>query len=168
MARRKKQLPKIVQAWEQYFQKGELDDWQRFMRDLGFTQDFTSKTQCRKVRSHTHTHITITIISPLPTHYPWALGLISSPLVKALVGVWVNIQDFLDAVKKGLPVPRHPSERALAQYTVNEKKIFPKVMIVKGRPNPSGLVVVVAVLRLIIRIWDPGSPLAKLMAHILH
>lgn len=134
MARRKKQPFQIVREWEQYFQKGELEDWQRFMRDLGFTQEFASKTQCRKVRSHTHT--TITVVGPIPTAHG-ALGLISFPPVKALVGVWVNIRDFLDAVEKGLPVPRHQSESALARYTVDNKRIFPKASIVKGRPTPA-------------------------------
>lgn len=53
------------------------------------------------------------------------------PHVKALVGVWVNIQDFLDAVKKGPTVQRYPSESVLPRYIVKQKKNVPKVMIVK-------------------------------------
>lgn len=37
----------VVTDWEQYMGKGELEDWQRLMRDLGFDEEFTSKTQCR-------------------------------------------------------------------------------------------------------------------------
>lgn len=41
---------KVVRDWETYFREGELEDWQRLMRDLGFDEEFLSKSQCRKVR----------------------------------------------------------------------------------------------------------------------
>ncbi|KAI5923247.1 hypothetical protein F4810DRAFT_710676 [Camillea tinctor] len=63
---------------------------------------------------------------------------------KALQGVWVNIQDFLDATESGEPVHRFESEAELSAYTMSCKKIFPKKDITKG------------------------SPLAKLLAHILY
>ncbi|KAI0022235.1 hypothetical protein F4780DRAFT_210176 [Xylariomycetidae sp. FL0641] len=39
---------KIVKAWRDYFKKGELEDWQRLMGDLGFETEFPSKSKCRK------------------------------------------------------------------------------------------------------------------------
>lgn len=39
----------IVLDWKAYFGSGDLTDWQRLMADLGFTEEYTSKTQCRKV-----------------------------------------------------------------------------------------------------------------------
>lgn len=46
------QRHKTVRNWDDYFKKGELEDWQRLMRDLGFDEEFASKTQCRKVCTH--------------------------------------------------------------------------------------------------------------------
>ncbi|KAI2629810.1 hypothetical protein GGR54DRAFT_280134 [Hypoxylon sp. NC1633] len=40
--------PKVVAAWVGYFGSGDLQDWQRLMTDLGFDEEFKSKTQCRK------------------------------------------------------------------------------------------------------------------------
>lgn len=40
----------VVAAWETYMGSSELEDWQRLMSDLGFEEEFPSKTQCRKVR----------------------------------------------------------------------------------------------------------------------
>ena len=73
----------------------------------------------------------------LPLLAPARRSVANFPPVKALAGVWVNVRDFLDAVRDGLPVPRHRNERSLAQYTVEEDKIYPKRMIVKGRPTPA-------------------------------
>lgn len=42
--------PKIVREWDNYFKKGTLEDWQRLMKDLGYVEEFRSKTECRKVR----------------------------------------------------------------------------------------------------------------------
>ncbi|RYC59614.1 hypothetical protein CHU98_g6590 [Xylaria longipes] len=41
--------PTVVLQWEKYMGHGELEDWQRLMKDLGFEDHFPSKTQCRKV-----------------------------------------------------------------------------------------------------------------------
>lgn len=53
---------------------------------------------------------------------------------QALIRVWVNIYDFLDAVDNGSRVQFFPNQHKLAQYTVNESKIFPKRFIEKGSP----------------------------------
>ncbi|KAI1082789.1 hypothetical protein F5B20DRAFT_484481 [Whalleya microplaca] len=45
---RSDEIKKVAQDWENYFGSGELQDWQRLMEDLGFSENFTSKTQCRK------------------------------------------------------------------------------------------------------------------------
>ncbi|KAI1131769.1 hypothetical protein F5Y10DRAFT_45259 [Nemania abortiva] len=90
----------VVVEWEKYMGLGELEDWQRLMRDLGFEEEFPSKSQCRK----------------------------------ALKTVWVNIPDFLDAVKKGDPIHHFPSQRALAEYTREEHRVYPRKNIPKGSP----------------------------------
>ncbi|KAI0430073.1 hypothetical protein F5Y09DRAFT_242145 [Xylaria sp. FL1042] len=90
----------VVTEWEAYIGHGELEDWQRLMKDLGFEEEFPSKAKCRQ----------------------------------ALKTVWVNIHDFLQAVKKGEPVRRFPSQRALAQYTRTNHKFYPKKNIPKGSP----------------------------------
>ncbi|RYP70170.1 hypothetical protein DL769_005049 [Monosporascus sp. CRB-8-3] len=93
--------PAIVRNWEQYFGAGDLQDWQRLMKDLGFDeQQFNSKTQCRK----------------------------------ALKNVWVNIHDFLAAVRVGETPHRFRSEFELAQYTRSTDKIYPRKRVKKGSP----------------------------------
>ena len=47
--------PKIVKQWDDYFQEGELEDWQRLMRDLGIEGEFASKSKCRKVYTYIFT-----------------------------------------------------------------------------------------------------------------
>lgn len=77
----------------------------------------------------------------------WDLGLGDSftsktQCRKALKTVWVNIPDFLNAVNRPNDVAFFPSQQALAAYTVETRKVFPKRYVGKG------------------------SPLAALMAHI--
>ncbi|KAK7924821.1 hypothetical protein PG985_006875 [Apiospora marii] len=60
----------------------------------------------------------------------------------ALKGVWINIYDFLDAVKAGTHVLKFKTEAELRRYTVKTGKVYPKKHVKKG------------------------SPLATLMAHI--
>ncbi|RYP06288.1 hypothetical protein DL765_009559 [Monosporascus sp. GIB2] len=97
--------PAIVRNWEQYFGAGDLQDWQRLMEDLGFDEQFNSKTQCRKLMTY-----------------------------KALKTVWVNIYDFLAAVKVGETPHRFRSEFELAKYTRSTGKIYPKKRVKKGSP----------------------------------
>ncbi|KAF2965148.1 hypothetical protein GQX73_g8418 [Xylaria multiplex] len=92
--------PAIVGEWGKYMGRGDLEDWQRLMRDLGFEEEFVSKTQCRKT----------------------------------LKAVWVNIHDFLDAVKKGEPVHHFESQDQLARYTIKNRLFYPKKNIEKGSP----------------------------------
>ncbi|TGJ78847.1 hypothetical protein E0Z10_g9918 [Xylaria hypoxylon] len=40
--------PTVVGEWGMYMGRGGLEDWQRLMKDLGFEEEFPSKTQCRK------------------------------------------------------------------------------------------------------------------------
>ncbi|KAK8056898.1 hypothetical protein PG993_002125 [Apiospora rasikravindrae] len=98
----------IVKRWDDYFQDDALENWQRLMKDLGFQEEFRSKTQCRNV----------------------------------LKQVWINIYDFLDAVKDGQPVHQFKTEAELSHYTKKTGRVYPKKHIKKG------------------------SPLARLMAHI--
>ncbi|KAK7952074.1 uncharacterized protein PG986_007802 [Apiospora aurea] len=100
--------PQIVKRWDDYFQDDVLENWQRLMKDLGFQEEFRSKTQCRN----------------------------------ALKKVWINIYDFLDAVKAGKPVYQFKTEVELSHYTKKTGRVYPKRHIQKG------------------------SPLARLMAHI--
>lgn len=53
---------------------------------------------------------------------------------QALKGVWVNIHDFLDAENKPNDVVFFKSERALAAYTLNTRKLFPRRKISQGSP----------------------------------
>ncbi|KAJ9164866.1 hypothetical protein NKR19_g940 [Coniochaeta hoffmannii] len=38
----------VVDAWDDYFGEGTLDDWARLCRDLGLEGDFSSKNKCKK------------------------------------------------------------------------------------------------------------------------
>ncbi|KAK8139757.1 hypothetical protein PG984_000880 [Apiospora sp. TS-2023a] len=107
MAKKNKKA-NVVERWNDYFQTDALENWQRLVTDLGFQEEFRSKTQCRN----------------------------------ALRKVWINIYDFLDAVKAGTPVPKFATEAKLSRYTMKTRKIYPKKHVKKG------------------------SPLASLMAHI--
>ncbi|KAI8632387.1 hypothetical protein F5Y19DRAFT_362561 [Xylariaceae sp. FL1651] len=40
--------PPIVVKWESYMGENALEDWKRLMKDLGFSEEFPSKTRCRK------------------------------------------------------------------------------------------------------------------------
>ncbi|KAI3343185.1 hypothetical protein F4824DRAFT_133797 [Ustulina deusta] len=90
----------VVVEWEKYMGQGELEDWQRLMGDLGFDEQFPSKTKCRQ----------------------------------ALKSVWVNIFDFLMAIKKGEPVHHFRTQSELAAYTKKNRKFYPKKSIPKGSP----------------------------------
>ncbi|ETS87003.1 hypothetical protein PFICI_00831 [Pestalotiopsis fici W106-1] len=92
--------PKVVEEWEAYFKKGDLQDWLRFMGDLGLRQDYSSITKCRK----------------------------------ALKNVWVNIHDFLHAVKNNQKPRRFASQHELARYTLDSRKTYPKKNIPQGSP----------------------------------
>ena len=48
MAKKKKASKDLVKKWNEYFQKGELEDYQRLCGDLGLDNDLPSKTQCTK------------------------------------------------------------------------------------------------------------------------
>jgi len=41
--------PPPPMRWDEYDGNGSLEDWNRFMKDLGFDSEFPSKTQCKKV-----------------------------------------------------------------------------------------------------------------------
>jgi hypothetical protein len=56
------------------------------------------------------------------------------PPSKMLKTVWVNIPDFLEAVKNGWPVYHFPSQQALAAYTKKARRFYPKRNIQKGSP----------------------------------
>jgi len=45
----KPKKPSVTDLWADYFQKGELSDWQRLCEDLGLPSDLPSKKQCRNV-----------------------------------------------------------------------------------------------------------------------
>jgi hypothetical protein len=51
-----------------------------------------------------------------------------------LKGVWVNIFDLLDAVKVNAIPHRFPNEKALAKYTREERKVYPKKKAKEGGP----------------------------------
>lgn len=41
--------PSIEQKWNDYFKKGDIEDWRRLCADLGLPDDLPSKRQCRIV-----------------------------------------------------------------------------------------------------------------------
>lgn len=49
----------IVKRWDNYFQDDALENWQRLVTDLGFQEEFRSKTQCRKVSDYMLRGITV-------------------------------------------------------------------------------------------------------------
>ncbi|KAI0401048.1 hypothetical protein F4802DRAFT_446412 [Xylaria palmicola] len=53
---------------------------------------------------------------------------------KVLKTVWVNIPDFLDAVKKHRPVHHFENQRELADYTIERRRFYPKCAIKKDSP----------------------------------
>lgn len=57
-------------------------------------------------------------------------------IIKALDKVWVNITDFLAAVKAGKTpyLKRFRSEWELAEYTKRTHKVYPRALVVKGSP----------------------------------
>ncbi|KAF3012408.1 hypothetical protein E8E14_010517 [Neopestalotiopsis sp. 37M] len=57
-----------------------------------------------------------------------------SSITQCRKNVWVNIRDFLDAVKRHEKPHRFTSQHELAQYTLNTRKIYPKKNIPKGSP----------------------------------
>ncbi|KAI0523759.1 hypothetical protein F5B22DRAFT_415555 [Xylaria bambusicola] len=53
---------------------------------------------------------------------------------QALKTVWVNIPDFLHAVRNGYPVHHFPSQQELSAYTLKTRKFYPKNYISKNSP----------------------------------
>ncbi|KAK4461855.1 hypothetical protein QBC42DRAFT_269091 [Cladorrhinum samala] len=49
--------PKIVDDFEKYFGKGDLEDWQRLCDDIGLEGDFESITKCRKAIKSVYVNI---------------------------------------------------------------------------------------------------------------
>ncbi|OTB06644.1 hypothetical protein M426DRAFT_9422 [Hypoxylon sp. CI-4A] len=54
---KKERNRQAVQAWNAYFGRGDLEDWQSLMFDLGFSEFFSSKTQCRKALKYVWVNI---------------------------------------------------------------------------------------------------------------
>ncbi|KAG4431825.1 hypothetical protein IFR05_012687 [Cadophora sp. M221] len=52
----------------------------------------------------------------------------------ALRKVWVNIFDFIEAVRQNKIPRRFPTEEALREYTISTDKIYPKKKAKKGGP----------------------------------
>ncbi|KAK6078091.1 hypothetical protein SCUP515_04521 [Seiridium cupressi] len=108
--KKQKSDPRIVQQWNAYFGPGDLEDWQRLMRDLGFQKEFQSKRSCRKLSTQLIYHC------------------------KALKKVWINIVDFLAAIGHGNAVYRFNSQHELSHYTLNTGKIYPRRWVTEGSP----------------------------------
>jgi hypothetical protein len=111
----------VVVEWKQYMGEGALADWQRLMKDLGFDEEFPSKTQCRKVTKQTLLPRCRATRSVLTLH-------------KALKTVWVNIPDFLHAIENGQPVHHFRNQWDLAKYTIKTRRYYPKDGIEKSSP----------------------------------
>ncbi|KAK3397467.1 hypothetical protein B0T20DRAFT_354161 [Sordaria brevicollis] len=46
--KRNRPTKEVVERWKHYFGEGNLEDWQRLCKDLGFDDVFSSKTKCRE------------------------------------------------------------------------------------------------------------------------
>jgi len=53
---------------------------------------------------------------------------------RSLKGIWVNIWDFLDAVRLGAQVRRFGSQRLLAEYTIKNNLIYPREKAKRSGP----------------------------------
>ncbi|KAK7969609.1 hypothetical protein PG988_008682 [Apiospora saccharicola] len=54
---KKNKKSNVVERWNDYFQTDALQNWQRLMTDLGFQEEFRSKTQCRNALRKVWTNI---------------------------------------------------------------------------------------------------------------
>lgn len=55
-------------------------------------------------------------------------------LTQAMRDIWVNIYDFIDAKAAGTQVKKFKSERALADYTMKTRRVYPKEKAKQGGP----------------------------------
>jgi hypothetical protein len=117
--------PKIVERWNEYFGSGNLEDWQRLMRDVGCYGEFKSKKACRKVSLSRYN--TAHVVA-------WARKHELTSFCQALGKVWVNIVDFLAAIEHGNAVCRFESQHQLSSYTLSSGKTYPRRMVTKGSP----------------------------------
>ncbi|SPO00838.1 uncharacterized protein DNG_03586 [Cephalotrichum gorgonifer] len=113
MAPKKSKKDALVAKWQRYFEKGDLEDWQRLCSDLGLRDDLPSKTKCRAVAS-------------LPPFLP--------VLPPALKSVNVNIVQFLSAESKPEDVQFFGSKKKLYQYTSAHDAFYPRNRIEQGGP----------------------------------
>ncbi|KAF5010102.1 hypothetical protein FDECE_3718 [Fusarium decemcellulare] len=107
----------LMTLWNNYFQKGTLEDYQRLCSDLGLDSDLSSKKKCRQVREYQ-----IKRVKPCVDRS------------QELKSVNVNIKQFLESKNKPGDVKLFKNRRALAQYTRRTHSFFPKRKLPKGCP----------------------------------
>ncbi|KAK1773289.1 hypothetical protein QBC45DRAFT_340240 [Copromyces sp. CBS 386.78] len=105
-----KKRKRIVNKFNKFIGKRELKDWQKLCRTIGLEGQFDDVESCRK----------------------------------AIESVYVNILDVLDSDKiiqaggKSKP-QRFPTPRALTDYTMKSKRIFPRDEVTENQPEYSML-----------------------------
>ena len=114
-----KKTRKLVRRWNEYFQKGDLGDYQRLCRDVGLDETLSSKTQCRLV---------------CPVSHFCSSRVTNNSIRQALKKVHINIVQFLDAKEKPADVKHFKNVGALARYTRDNHAFFPNRGIPKGSP----------------------------------
>ncbi|CAM1506955.1 Fc.00g065960.m01.CDS01 [Cosmosporella sp. VM-42] len=98
---KKKKGKDLVEQWNDYFQKGTINDHQRLCRDLGLDDDLPSKTQCVKALKAVNVNILQFLNCDNKPD-----GVILFPSHSALVGYTVNNGMFYPRkiIPKGSPL----------------------------------------------------------------
>ncbi|TVY81179.1 hypothetical protein LSUE1_G004912 [Lachnellula suecica] len=107
MARKKRN---VVAEFDRYFGDDNLHNWQRMCSDIGLDGDLSSINKCKKAKR---------------TSYSFALE-----------DVWVNIVDFLNAIKQDPPTKpkRFDTQNELAVHTREKKRYYPRDEAKKSKP----------------------------------
>jgi hypothetical protein len=92
-----------------------LEDWQALCKAVGITNIPSSITQCKKVRQRKVGRADGNLLPRLTCFSP-----------QLLKGKHVNIFDLVDAARSGTAARTFPTSQQLADYTMDNDKIFPK------------------------------------------
>jgi hypothetical protein len=115
-----KKIKNIAREFERYFGSDtKLENWVRLCRDVGIEGELPSISKCKQV----------TAAPPsLPRNF-------ANIFEQALKRVWVNIHDLIHAVRNDCTPPRRfPNQHALAVYTRDHNKYYPKKKAKEGGP----------------------------------
>ncbi|KAK4181582.1 hypothetical protein QBC36DRAFT_317368 [Triangularia setosa] len=110
ISQQEEQLPAIVASFNEYLGAGDLGDWQRLCSDIFYDHELQALDLSSKTKCR-----------------------------KALKAVFINIQDFVDAVEENTAgaypkvyPQRFPSHTNLVKYTLKTRRIYPKEWVKNG------------------------------------